>query len=337
MKKVHWVLVAVAVIVAAVAVPRAEGPAKARPRPTRAAPPASRIFVPGPLQPLPATVDLDARAVELGRRLFHDEALSLRGDTSCATCHDPSAGGIDGRDVARRADGTPGALNVPSVLNCSFNFRQGWTGGARTLDDHVERAMSADDELASDWEHVVATVAGDARYRAAFDDVYGHVDADAIREAIATYGRSLVTPNSRFDLFLLGDADALTDDERAGYQLFLDAGCVSCHQGTNVGGNMFQRFGKFGNYFEDRGELREVDLGRYAQTGREEDRFRFRVPSLRNVDVTAPYLHDGSIKSLDEVVQLMARYELGTELAEDEVRLLVTFLRCLTGEGVSDH
>jgi cytochrome c peroxidase len=143
--------------------------------------------------------------------------------------------------------------------------------------------------------------------------------------------RSLLTPDARFDRYLRGEREAISADEARGYDLFKAYGCAACHQGVNIGGNLFQRFGVFHDPFAERGTTNAADLGRYTVTGRDDDRNVFRVPSLRNVAVTPPYLHDGSVASLDEAVGIMARSQLGRELPEQDINLIVRFLHTLTG------
>jgi cytochrome c peroxidase len=152
-----------------------------------------------------------------------------------------------------------------------------------------------------------------------------------VRRAIAVFERTLITIGSPLDRWLDGDASALTPAQKEGYALFKASGCVACHQGQNVGGNMYQRFGVFGDYFEDRGNVTEADYGRFNVTKQEQDRYVFRVPSLRNVALTAPYFHDGSAKTLEDAVGVMAKYQLGRELSEEKVSKLVAFLEALTG------
>jgi cytochrome c peroxidase len=165
----------------------------------------------------------------------------------------------------------------------------------------------------------------------AFREIYPEgITATSVRQAIATYCLSLVTPNSRFDRYLRQEI-TLTSEEQAGYELFREYGCVSCHQGINIGGNMLQRFGVMKDYFAERGHVGPSDYGLYAATGREEDRFVFRVPSLRNVAETGPYFHDGSAETLEDAVVTMARYQLGRELGPLETARIVAFLRTLTG------
>lgn len=286
-----------------------------------------------PVHPLPPMPELDPGRVALGRRLFHDPRLSGSGATSCATCHQLGSGGDDGRRYSLRASGAPAPVNTPTVLNAALHFRWSWNGRAGSLEEQV--ALAGHEELGLEPAEMAARIAQDAAYRAAFQETYGRpIDPEAMVDALVVFQRSLLTP-SRFDRYLAGDERALTDAEREGYALFKNLGCAACHQGVGVGGNMFQRFGVLGDYFADRGDPTDADLGRFAVTGREEDRHVFKVPSLRNVALTAPYFHDGSTATLDEAIRVMARYQLGRDLADDEVAGLAAFLATLTGEGAA--
>jgi cytochrome c peroxidase len=190
-------------------------------------------------------------------------------------------------------------------------------------------------EFASTWPAVVARFSADAQMVSQIKSVYGAAPSQAnLSDALATYQRSLPEP-SRFDRFLRGDASAITADERLGYEKFKSYGCVACHQGVNVGGNMFQRLGALGNYFADRGtpETR-LDQGRFNVTRRESDRHVFKVPSLRNVALTAPYFHDGSVPTLEAAVAAMFKYQLGRPAPEADKRLIVQFLRTLTAQSL---
>lgn len=286
-----------------------------------------------PIQPLPRVRDVDQRQARLGRRLFHDPRLSRGGAISCATCHDLTKGGADGMVRSRGHDGAEGTVNTPTVFNSRFNFKQFWDGRAETLEEQVDGPITNVVEMAADWPTIVATLGSDPSYDAAFRDAYADgVTPANVRKAIASFESSLTTPDSRFDRYLRGDRTAITDEEKRGYELFKDLGCTTCHQGVNVGGNMFQTMGRMGDYFADRGHLTDADLGRYNVTKQARDRFKFKVPSLRNVTLTAPYLHDGQAKTLERAVAIMARYQLGHDLAPAESHLLVAFLATLTGE-----
>lgn len=287
-----------------------------------------------PIRPLPEGVPVDARKVSLGDRLFHETRLSKDATISCASCHDLAQGGDDGRTVSVGVGGAKGTLNAPTVLNSGFNFRQFWDGRAATLEEQVDGPLLHPAEMASSWPVVLAMLTADAGYAKTFADVYTDgITQPNVKDAIATFERSLVTPNSRFDRWLRGDRKALTSTEQEGFRLFVDTGCITCHQGVNVGGNLFEVLGRSADYFKDHASDRPEDQGRFNVTGNEADRHKFKVPSLRNVELTAPYLHDGSAATLPEAVQIMGRYQTGRDLESGEVEKLVAFLRTLTGEN----
>ena len=285
-----------------------------------------------PIQPLPSGLELNPSRVELGERLFHDVRLSSDNSISCAHCHDLKTGGDDGRVRSVGIGGNVGLINSPTVFNSVFNFRQFWDGRAETLEEQVDGPVLNPLEMGSAWPDVVAKLSRDPRYVEQFSLSYPEgITPGNIRNAIAEFESSLFTPDSRFDLYLRGDDDVLSEEEKQGYSLFKNFGCIACHQGMNVGGNMFQKFGVLGDYFRDRGNITSADYGRFNVTGDEADRFVFRVPSLRNVEKTAPYFHDGSARTLEDAVDTMARYQLGRRLAPGEVRRIVLFLGTLTG------
>jgi cytochrome c peroxidase len=286
-----------------------------------------------PITPLPLKLTLDARKVELGKALFHDKRLSKDNSIACASCHDLAKGGADGKPTAVGIGGQVGPINTPTVLNSSFNFRQFWNGRAATLEEQAAGPVHNPGEMGSNWEEVLAKLRQDAALVGKFTALYkdGLKPAN-IQDAIATFESSLVTP-SRFDRFLRGDLKAINENEARGYQLFKSYGCVACHQGVNVGGNMYQQFGVMDEYFKVRGKpITEADLGRYAVTKLESDRHVFKVPSLRNVELTAPYFHDGATRTLEEAVDVMFRYQLGRTAPASDKSLIVQFLKTLTGE-----
>jgi cytochrome c peroxidase len=300
--------------------------------PALAAPPPAPARPDEPVQPLPRSVDLDPARVALGARLFRDPRLSRDQSLSCATCHATELGGADGRRRSVGIDGAVGHINTPTVFNSGFAFRQFWDGRARSLEDQIDGPLKSPDEMGSSWELVIERIESDPSYREAFRASYADGIQEAnVKDAIATFERSLVTPDSRFDQFLRG-ADALSPDEQQGYALFKHYGCVGCHQGMLLGGNMFQRLGIVRDYFRDRGDVEPADFGRYNVTGDEADRYVFKVPSLRNVALTAPYFHDGSAATLPEAIRVMARYQLGREIPEPEVQRIAAFLATLSGE-----
>jgi cytochrome c peroxidase len=285
-----------------------------------------------PVKPLPEKLNLDGRKVALGRILFHDKRLSKDNSLACASCHDLAKGGVDGRQTAVGIGGQIGPINTPTVLNSSLNFRQFWNGRAATLEEQAAGPVHNPGEMGSNWKEVLGKLGQDKKLISQFDSLYDNgLQPANIQDAIATFERSLLTP-SRFDRYLRGDSSAITEEERAGYQLFKNYGCVACHQGVNIGGNMFQTFGVLGNYFEDRGKLTDADLGRYAVTKRESDRYVFKVPSLRNVELTAPYFHDGSAQNLEAAVDVMFRYQLGRTAPATDKASIIKFLKTLTAE-----
>jgi cytochrome c peroxidase len=279
------------------------------------------------------TLKQDPARAEIGRQLFFDVRLSGNGKVSCGTCHDPLKGGVDGRARSVGWDGQTTGVNAPTVLNAALNFRQFWNGRAGTLEEQVDGVVQNPVEMGSKWDDVVAKIAGDSKYKDAFVASYKDgVTKANIQNAIATYERTLITPNSRFDKYLRGDRDAISEEEKAGYAKFKQYGCIACHQGVNVGGNMFQKFGVMGDYFTQRGNKTDADLGRLLVTGDENDKHVFKVPTLRNVALTAPYFHDGTAKTLEDAVDVMFRYQLGRVASKEDKTAIVKFLNTLTGE-----
>ncbi|WP_390620678.1 cytochrome-c peroxidase [Pseudomonas grimontii] len=285
------------------------------------------------LKPLPPVAQLDPAKVELGRQLFNEPRLSVNNTLSCASCHHLESGGADNKPFSIGFDGKPVEINTPSVFNASLNFKQFWNGRVDTLEAQVEQVVISPVEMGSDWKTVVQNLSALPAYQAAFKQAYPDgVTAANVQNALATYERTLLTPNSRFDQYLLGNTEILTIQEKYGYQRFKDYGCIACHQGINIGGNMFQKFGVMGDYFKVRGNPVESDLGRYLLTKDEEDRHVFKVPSLRNIAVTAPYFHDASAKTLEEAVDVMFKFQLGRNPSQEDKDLIIQFLKTLTGE-----
>jgi cytochrome c peroxidase len=285
-----------------------------------------------PLLPVPEPPLQDARKVALGHQLFHEPRLSRDNSVMCASCHNLASGGDDDRRVSAGVGGAAGVVNAPTVLNSSLNFRQFWDGRAATLEDQIDGPIESAHEMAIGWPEAVRRLEAIDGYRQSFAELYADgIRPENVKDAIATFERTLVTPDSRFDRYLRGDAAAITDDERRGYELFKTYGCASCHQGAAVGGNMYERMGTVRDYFKDHGPAAGPDLGRYNVTGNALHKSYFKVPGLRNVELTAPYFHNGSAATLDEAVRVMGHYNLGVELASAEVDLIVKFLRTLTG------
>jgi len=286
-----------------------------------------------PIKPITADTKLDAKKVALGDKLFHDKRLSKDNSMSCASCHNLSRGGVDSLPTSLGIGGAKGPINAPTVFNSSLNFRQFWDGRAATLEEQAAGPVHNPLEMGSNWAEVLGKLAKDDALVDQFKQSYPDgVQAKNVQDAIATFERSLTTPNSRFDRHLKGEKNALSADELRGYQLFKSYGCVACHQGVNAGGNMFQTFGVMGDYFAKRGGVTAADLGRFNVTKDEADKHMFKVPSLRNVALTAPYFHDGSAKTLPDAVDVMFKYQLGRPASAQDKELIVKFLHTLTGE-----
>lgn len=288
------------------------------------------------IEPLPLEQHLDQRKVSLGGLLFSDPRLSGDGTISCASCHHLAEGGSDDVSHSLGSHGIPTRVKSPSVFNAVFNFHQFWDGRADTLAQQAQMAFHDPTIMDANWGHSVALLSADRAVARQFKEIYPDgIDSDNIIDAIVTFEQSLVTPNAPFDQYLRGDKAALTPDQVAGYALFRDYGCISCHQGRNIGGNMFEALGVVGDpdaYFIARGHLTQADLGRYNVTHDDDDKYMFKVPSLRNVALRAPYLHDGSQPTLADAVRIMFKYQLGRTPTSQDVDLIVKFLDSLTGE-----
>ena len=286
-----------------------------------------------PLAPLPLDVAVDPAQAAIGERLFGDARLSRDRDMACTACHHLESGGGDGLPRAKTASGVTLARNSPTIFNAAFNFAYNWDGAADSLEAHADRLLLNAKIMRADWPELLARLQADPDYARAFAAAYpdGLTKANVL-SALAGYQRSLITPNAPFDRYLRGELEALDVAERQGFALFEGYGCIACHQGLNIGGNMYQKFGVFEDVLTPADKDATADLGRYNVTGVERDRGVFRVPSLRNVAVTAPYFHDGRAATLENAVETMARVQLGKNLSPDEIDLIVRFLHSLTGE-----
>ena len=287
-----------------------------------------------PIKPIPEGVDVNLEKVALGRALFHDPRLSKDDTIACVSCHDLGSGGDDGRRVSLGVEGKPGTINAPTVFNVGLNFKQFWDGRASTLEQQIDGPVQSPVELGSLWPEVVAKLYAHESYPERFEALYPDgITRENVRNALAEFMTSLTTPNSRFDRWLKGDSSALSAREKHGYALFKDYGCVSCHQGANVGGNMFQVFGVLNDYFTKRGNITEADFGRYNVTGNPDDRHAFKVPSLRMAVHTAPYLHDGGAATLRDAVNIMFEYQLGRDAPDEDKDAIVLFIKTLAGDN----
>ncbi len=286
-----------------------------------------------PIQAIPAAAFNDSDKYALGARLFKEPGLSKSGQVSCASCHKMEAGGAEAARYSKGIANVPAQVNTPTIFNLAYNFRFNWDGQYDSLAAHTNGLDQNPIVMDGTWEEVAQRIADIGDYQQTFESIYADgVSKENIIDAIVTYEAALTTPNAAFDQYLRGDVSAISASAKAGYDLFKAYGCVSCHQGVNVGGNMFQKFGVIGDYFSDRGNITQADLGRFNVTGNKADRYVFRVPSLRNVAITPPYLHDGSAETLKEAIEIMVKYQLGRPIPSADIELIAEFLATLTGE-----
>ena len=288
-----------------------------------------------PVRPIAEALPVDARKAILGDKLYHDPRLSVDNTVSCASCHDLSTAGVDNKQFSEGVEGQKGGVNAPTVFNAVYNFVQFWDGRAATLAEQAAGPPLNPVEMAStSFDEIIAKLEKDKLYVEAFKAIYpdGITQAN-ITDAIEAFEMTLITPNSRFDKYLLGDDSAITAEELEGYELFKKNNCATCHVGPNLGGESYELMGLRKHYFADRGmELTVEDDGRFKQTQQERDLHRFKVPGLRNVELTWPYYHDGTRVTLEEAVRDMAEYQSGVELSDEQVAKIVAFLKTLTGE-----
>lgn len=286
-------------------------------------------FAPVPAVMAPRNMERTEAQIALGRRLFHETVLSANHDVSCNTCHSLNGYGADGRKVSFGDLGHAGDRNSPTVYNAAGQIAQFWDGRAATVEAQAKGPILNSAEMAMpDSQAVLAHMRGSAEYRAEFRAAFPNERDPIIYEnvgrAIGAFERGLTTP-SRWDRYLAGDHSALTEDEQRGLSTFVQVGCASCHNGPYVGGRSFMKLGRVKPW------PTSTDSGRYKVTHDTADLFVFKVPSLRNVEKTAPYFHDGSVASLDEAIRLMARHQLGKELTDAQVHDIHTWLSALTG------
>jgi len=294
---------------------------------------AKELYRKEPISPIPQTVTFDEDRAMLGESLFFDTRLSKDNTVACATCHQLDDGGGD--NVAKGVSLTSDehVINTPSVFNAQYNFRQNWDGSAKSLHQQIDMAVTNRHEFNSNWDNIITRLTEDDQIKSDFNKSYSDgITRDNITDAIVEFEKTLITPNSRFDRYLRNEDMALTKEEIEGYRLFKDLGCISCHQGKNIGGNLFQKFGVFYDYIADRGNITKQDYGKFNTSNRQTDKFVFKVPSLRNVAVTAPYLHDGSATTIEDAIAIMGKTQLGKTLTESEILSIKTFLNTLTGE-----
>lgn len=281
-----------------------------------------------PITPIPDTIPYDKNKALLGKKLFFDTILSKDKTLSCATCHSFSHGGADGKVVSTGINNNQGSLNSPTVFNAVFNFSQFWNGRAKNLTEQALGPIHNPIEMGLSLDEAVERLQNDTTYQKAFSDITKRatITQDDLAQMIAEFEKTLITPNSKFDRYLLGK-EKLSDVELKGYTLFKTLGCVMCHNGINIGGNSYQKLGAI--IPMDRNQ--PID-DRYALTKRESDKNVFKVPTLRNIALTAPYFHNGEVPTLREAITKMLYHNLGVNLSEETVEALVSFMQTLTGD-----
>jgi len=321
-----------------------EVPTVAEPAAEEAAAPAETVldptllavhFAPLPTEAATDKYPLTQEMTDLGRMLFYEPRLSIDQDISCNTCHLLDNYGVDGLPTSVGHEGVVGGRNAPTVYNAALEVAQFWDGRSPDVEDQargpiqnqIEMGMPEGGQEAAD---MIKTIPGYAPlFAAAFPDDPDPITFDNLTTAIAAFERKLMTPG-RFDQFLAGDLTQLNEQEQRGLQKFMALNCTMCHRGPTVGGQMYMKMGLFKPYETE-------DLGRYDVTKNEADKYVFKVSMLRNIAETGPYFHDGSVETLEEAVQIMAEYQLGQTITDEETADIVAFLQSLTGELPLDY
>ncbi len=282
-----------------------------------------------PIEPIPAVKAKNPAMVELGKKLYFDPRLSKSGFISCNSCHNLSMGGTDNLKTSIGHNWQQGPINSPTVLNSSMNLAQFWDGRAADLKAQAGGPIANPGEMAFTHELAVDVLNSIPAYKAEFKKVFGKdaANIDMVTDAIAAFEETLVTPNSRFDKWLKGNKKALTKKEKDGYELFKNSGCTACHYGPAVGGNSFQKMGLVAEY-----DTPNKAVGVAGLTGKDADRMKFKVPTLRNVEMTYPYFHDGEADTLEKAVDIMGKLQVGRAYTPEEIDQIVAFLKTLTGD-----
>jgi cytochrome c peroxidase len=288
-----------------------------------------------PVRPISNYFKTDSAKVALGKDLYHDTRISADNTVSCATCHDLNKGGVDGLPVSIGVKDQEGPINAPTVFNSVYNLAQFWDGRAADLQEQAAGPPMNGKEMGNkSFNDIVARLESDSLLKARFDNIYEEgITENSITDAIAEFEKTLITPNSSFDKYLMGDENAITENQKKGYAAFKRVGCATCHVGEAMGGQSFEYVGLSDDYFADRGsEETPVDLGRFNFTGEAHDKYKQKVPILRNIELTAPYMHDASSETLEDAVIIMNTYQVENKLSKEEIGYVVEFLKSLTGE-----
>jgi len=290
------------------------------------------------ITPIPKNIKYNKQKALLGKKLYFDPILSKDNSVSCASCHNLELGGVDNLRFSYGVEGQKGDINTPTVLNAIYNFRQMWDGRAKDLAHQIQFPLTNPKEMGNSFDNIIKALENNKGYNKTFSDIYKNgITKENIGDALEEFQKTLVTP-SAFDEYLRGDKNALTQNQKKGYELFQKKGCVSCHNGINIGGGLYARFGLIDNSIIknlDKKEVYENDnphFGLYNVTKNDFDKYYFKVPTLRNVALTAPYLHDGRVKTLKEAIGSIAKAQLGLDLTDEEIFLIEEFLKSLNGK-----
>ena len=294
-----------------------------------------KMFAPLPTEVPPPSGSLSAQQIDLGRMLYYENRLSMDQKISCNTCHGLDKYGVDGEPTSDGHKGQKGSRNSPTVYNAAGHVAQFWDGRAATVEEQAKGPVMNPVEMAMPSEKVVIAVLNSMpeyvqAFKAAFPTDKDPVNFNNMANAIGAFERKLLTP-SRWDKFLQGDAAALTPAEKKGFNTFISAGCQACHAGALLGGATYQKLGVI-KPFPD-----ESDGGRFQVTKNEGDKMVFKVPSLRNIEMTGPFFHDGKVGTLFEAVEHMAEYQVGKKLTDSQIQSIITWLKSLTGELPADY
>ncbi|BBP42895.1 cytochrome-c peroxidase [Thiosulfativibrio zosterae] len=282
------------------------------------------------ISPIPQTLHPDPQKVLLGQKLFFDKGLSADQSVACASCHQLNLGGTDGLKTAKGIHNQLGSLNTPTVFNAAFNLSQNWDGRADTLSAQALGPLFSPIEMGNQKADTLLSYVK-KQYLDDFKNLYQDgVTLNNLVDAIGEFEKTLITPNSKFDAYLKGLPSALTDTELAGYQRFNDLGCIACHNGINLGSNMYQKVGIFSDDISSPNDTSAPD--RFTVTKNPSEKGFMKVPTLRNIALTAPYFHNGSSHTLQDAILKMGRAQLGKELGQQDLELLEAFLKTLTGE-----
>jgi len=284
------------------------------------------LFADNLIIPIPEHAPYNKQKAKLGEMLFFDTILSRDKTVSCASCHNPKEGWADKRPVSRGVYGRKGIIQSPTVLNARFNFRQMWDGSCKNLQDQINGPIHNPVEMDMTNKLVEKRLNSSKKYKKLFKKIYhkNYITYKMMTNAIAEFEKALYTPECKFDMYLRGKAK-LTKTEKRGFKLFKLYGCIICHNGVNIGGNSFQKIGVVH-------PMKDCVGDRYSLTKNPDDRCVYKVPTLRNIALTAPYFHNASAKTLLDAVKMMGYYNLGIKINNKDAKDIVSFLKTLTGK-----